>query len=270
MIQDIAPHVYHNEYRLREPKPDDVVLSYSGREIYLHKDGTFFHISEMQKQHIYDFLFMIDETAFFLTDLENENAVLFSLNTLRTYPEKEMAFAGITGWQLYDWMRTNRYCGACGAEMQKDVKERAMRCPHCDHIIYPIISPAVIVGVKNEKDQILLTRYSESHGGYRNYALVAGFAEIGEPIEDTVRREVLEETGLHVKNIRYYKSQPWSFSGTLLMGFWCEADSHEPIRIEREELSVAEWHDRNSTIEIQSDFSLTGEMMHLYFNEKEA
>lgn len=102
-----------------------------------------------------------------------------------------------------------------------DEKERMLRCPSCGHLIFPTIAPAVIVGV-TDGNRIILTTYAARE--YKRYALIAGFTEIGETVEETVRREVMEEVGIPVKNIRYYKSQPWGFDSNLLMGFFCQAD----------------------------------------------
>ena len=101
-----------------------------------------------------------------------------------------------------------------------------MRCACCGNMVYPKIAPAVIVGVIYD-NKILMTKYSDRE--YKKYALIAGFTEIGETAEETVRREVMEEVGLHVKNIRYYKSQPWALSGSLLAGFFCELDGDDTI-----------------------------------------
>lgn len=91
-----------------------------------------------------------------------------------------------------------------------------MRCEHCGQMEFPKICPAVIIGV-TDGNRLLMSKYAGRD--YKKYALIAGFAEIGETIEETVQREVMEEVGLKVKNLRYYKSQPWSFSDTLLFGF---------------------------------------------------
>ena len=104
---------------------------------------------------------------------------------------------------------------------------------------------------------------------YKKYALLAGFNETGESIEETVRREVMEEVGLKVKNLRYYKSQPWSFSGSLLAGFYCDVDGDPSITLDREELSVAEWFDRDSLPETPNFISLTGEMIECFRQGKE-
>ena len=100
------------------------------------------------------------------------------------------------------------------------------------------------------------------------YALIAGFAEIGETIEETVAREVMEEVGLKVKNIRYYKSQPWSFSDTLLMGFFAELDGDDRIRLDENELSVAKWCTREE-VPADDGVSLTREMMRVFKEGRE-
>lgn len=100
----------------------------------------------------------------------------------------------------------------------------------------------------------------------KKYALLAGFTEIGETVEETVAREVMEEVGLRVKNIRYYKSQPWAFSDTLLMGFYCDLDGGDEITLDREELSLAEWFEREEIPVEPSRDSLTNEMIMKFKN----
>ena len=187
-------------------------------------------------------------------------------NVFRTKQPKELAFAGITACQLANWYESTRFCGACGSGLEHDKKERMMRCPSCNVTHYPKISPAVIVAVTNG-DKLLMTKYAGR--SYKNYALIAGFAEIGETIEETVKREVMEEAGLKVKNIRYYKSQPWSFTDTLLLGFWCEVDGDDTITMDEEELSVAEWIGRDEITMEYDGISLTNEMIMWFKNAQE-
>ncbi|MBR6739200.1 MAG: NUDIX domain-containing protein, partial [Oscillospiraceae bacterium] len=162
------------------------------------------------------------------------------------------------------WYRDSQYCGRCGTKAEHDGKERMMRCPTCGNMMFPRIMPSVIVAVVNG-DSLLLTRYNRP--GAKRTALVAGFTEFGETVEDTVRREVMEEASLKVKNLRYYKSQPWGISGGgLLFGFWCEVDGDDTIRIDGVELADAAWVSRE---ELQRDFvdtgiALTGEMIRVF------
>ena len=115
----------------------------------------------------------------------------------------------------------------------------------------------MIVGV-TRGDRLLITRYRT---GYAHNALVAGFTEIGETLEQTVQREVMEETGVRVRNIRYYKSQPWGMAQDLLAGFFCEAEEPADIRMNPDELKYAEWVRREDIILQPNDLSLTNDMM---------
>ena len=118
----------------------------------------------------------------------------------------------------------------------------------------------MIVGVV-DGERLLLTRYRT---GYPHNALIAGFTEIGETVEQTVSREVMEEVGLRVKNIRYYKSQPWGIANDILMGYYCEVDGDPTIHMDEYELKYAEFVEREK-IELQpDDFSLTNEMMWMF------
>ncbi len=207
------------------------------------------------------YLFSIDDTAFYSVDGwdgELPGCQWEDVGVFRTAAPGYLAFAGITGEQLFTWRQDHRFCGGCGARMAPSDTERAFRCPDCGRIVYPKICPAVIVAVTHG-DRILLSRYAGR--AHAHYALVAGFAEFGEPIEDTVRREVMEEVGLRVKNLRFYKSQPWSFSDTLLMGFYCELDGSEDITLDTNELAEAVWVRREDVPERSRDISLTSEMM---------
>ena len=126
-----------------------------------------------------------------------------------------------------------------------------------------IVSPAVIIGlIDPERDRILFTKYADRD--YKKYALIAGFSEIGETLEQTVAREVKEEVGLSVKNIRYYKNQPWAFTGTLLVGFFAELDGADDITLEEDELGEATWFTRENIPPTDNDISLTAEMMEVF------
>lgn len=279
MIQDITG-IYHNEYKEQSPSEGDHIMFVSGRNVLMKKDSEeieYLKYEELEGTDMtFRYLFAIDtqegKRRFFLGDNGSipENILkdysYEQQNIFRTKQPKALAFAGITACQLANWYNSTKFCGTCGAELVHDSKERMMRCPKCNAMHYPKISPAVIVGVI-DGDKILMTKYAGRD--YKKYALVAGFAEIGETIEDTVRREVMEEVGLKVKNIRYYKSQPWSFTDTLLFGFFCEVDGKDKITMDTEELAVAEWLTREEIPTQYDGISLTNEMI-MKFKNKEA
>lgn len=280
MIQDIGAGRYRNEYRTVKAQADSRVICCRGREILLSlKEKEIFfptygqvieRFPELAGKETY--LFSVDRISYFLFREESgerlaEGAVRIlngfewvKRQELRTTEPQEASFAAVTGMQLADWYGSRRFCPRCGQKLVHSEKERMLLCPSCALTEYPKISPAVIVAVTHG-DEILLTKYAGR--AYTKYALIAGFAEIGESIEDTVRREVMEEVGLKIKNIRYYKSQPWSFSDTLLMGFFAEADGDRTIRLDEEELSVAKWCKREE-VPPDDGISLTREMMRVF------
>lgn len=182
---------------------------------------------------------------------------------IRAMEPMHQAFAAITAVQLWRWRQSRQFCGRCGAKTQDSKNERALVCPVCGQTEYPKISPAVIVAITNG-NKLLMSRYRVNHSTYRGYALIAGFVEIGETFEETVRREVMEEVGLKVKNIRYFKSQPWAFTDTEMIGFFAELDGDDKIRLQEDELSEAGWYTRE---EIPDDARLisVGTEMKMYF-----
>lgn len=252
MIQDIAPHHYDNAYHPTQPKAGDRAFFYhEGITLLSAATGepfTWEEVTDLTGGETLEttYFFRIDETAFHWSREVPQSVLEASLpvkdSHFRSMQPGWLAFAGITASQLHHWYGNHRFCGRCGQNMEHDKVERAMRCPACGNLVYPTISPAVIVAVTHG-DRLLLTKYSRP-GAYRNYALIAGFAEIGEPLEDTVRREVMEEVGLPVKNIRFYKSQPWSFSSSLLAGFYCDLDTDdETVTLQADELGEGTWFD---------------------------
>lgn len=275
MIQDIAPKVYDNHYVEQEPDAEDwLLICRDGDVLCRFEDGMIYFpkVGEIsQKERDITYLFTISKERFFLlkNELEQEipgygfeKPVIF-----RSARPKYRGFAGITGQQLDGWYRANRFCGRCGSPMAPDHMERMVRCEHCGNLVYPKICPGVIVAVM-DGNRLLLTKYAHRPGTV-SYALVAGFTEIGETLEETVQREVMEEVGLKVKNIRYYKSQPWSFSSTLLCGFFCEVDGSTDIKLDTNELAVAQWFERED-IPLEDDgVSLTREMVGLFKAGKE-
>ena len=145
--------------------------------------------------------------------------------------------------------------------MKHSDKERMLYCEACGFQTYPTISPCVIVAV-HDGERLLLTKYAGRE--YTRYALIAGFAEIGESLEQTVQREVKEEVGLKVKNLKFYKSQPWPFTDTILAGFFAELDGDDTITLDEEELSVGVWMNRDEIAPEELKISLTGEMIEAF------
>lgn len=267
MIQDIFPSKLNNSYAAHTPDPDDSVFVFDKDGCMYAKMGngdiSFPHCSQLSGGDLI-YLFSIDQYRYFLT-LEDRSTDIPGFEPLPIRKVRDGAagtklFAAFTAYHLWRWYSDNRFCGRCGHLLMPDDTERALRCRECGNIVYPRINPAVIVGVTNG-DRLLITRYNR---GYAHNALVAGFAEIGETLEETVEREVMEEAGVKVSNIRYYKSQPWGMAQDILAGFFCDVEGDDTIRMDEGELKYAAWTERGD-IELQpNDLSLTNEMMRMF------
>ena len=271
MIQDIFPHVLRNEFIPdRAVEPEGLLFCFDGDGVLCAiEDGRVRlpRVRELPAGAERRYLFALDGVPCYLGLEEAAQAPEgFSRTPVRMLRRRaegprEIIFAAWTAFQLYNWYRDNRFCGRCGGATELATDERAVVCPACERRIYPRIIPAVIVGVTNG-DQILMTKYRGRDIPY--YALIAGFTEIGETLEQTVAREVMEEAGLRVKNIRYYKSQPWAIVDDLLAGFYCDVDGPTEIHMDTGELKEAVWVRREDVVGQPNDFSLTKEMMLLF------
>lgn len=149
----------------------------------------------------------------------------------------ELVFIAGTANQLVHWSRNHKYCGKCGKPTEKKEDERAIICPDCGLVNYPRLSPAIIVAVV-KNGRILLAQANKFPMKF--YSVLAGFVEPGETLEECVQREVKEEVGIQVKNIKYFGSQPWPFPDSFMVGFTAEWESGE-IEVDRSELKEAEW-----------------------------
>ncbi|WP_317854797.1 NAD(+) diphosphatase [Chakrabartyella piscis] len=285
MIQDIAPKTFHNEFTPKAPKDTDLVFIFQKGKPLFYLDGTekkiptYAIIKELFPNSIKRMVYLcsVDEvTGFFIgnserIEVENNckltelsNCALEDVRIFRTYVPSWQSYMGITASHLYKWYKYHKYCGHCAGEMEHSKKERAMICTKCGFTDYPKICPVIIVAIKNG-DKLLLTKYANR--GFTRYALVAGFCEIGETVEETVHREVMEEVGIKVKNLTYYKSQPWGFSESLIMGFFAELDGDADITLDRDELAEAVWMDRKDIpTDTENGLSITYTMMQAFKN----
>jgi NAD+ diphosphatase len=143
---------------------------------------------------------------------------------LREGVDENLGLVASRAIHIADWSRRSKYCGVCGGLTEKNDGERAKKCPSCENIIYPRISPAIIIAVV--KDGKLLLAHNK---GFKErwYSTLAGFIEPGESIEACAQREVEEEVGVRIKNIKYFASQPWPFPDSLMIGLTAEYESGE-------------------------------------------
>ena len=279
MMQDLSYGRLENEFRNLQPGSDDLVICFQDHQILLKReeDNRFSlptvaevspwteHCTPWYAEGL-RYVFRMQDQNFFLWlgNAEDADYGAYRFEPVRTLREKgarDMCYAALTAWHLYVWYKNNRFCGSCGSKTLHDSAERMLRCPDCGNMIFPRISPAVIVAI-TDGDRLLLSKYAGR--GFTRYALIAGYTEIGETMEQTVRREVMEEVGLKVKNIRYYKSQPWGIDGNVLMGFYCDLDGDDTIHIDEKELALAQWHHRGALPAKDDGVTLTREMIRVF------
>jgi NAD+ diphosphatase len=177
-------------------------------------------------------------------------------------PEEQLMIVGRAN-QIINWATTHHFCGKCGEKTQNKNTELALQCTNCETIYYPTISPAIIVAVVKE-GKILLGHSKRFKGKF--YSVLAGFLEIGETFEQCVAREVAEESGIKVKNIKYFGSQPWPFPNSMMVGFTAEWAGGN-IVLHDEELDDAGWFSPEDMPTIPSTFSIAGKLIE-WFKEK--
>ena len=278
MIHEIEPKKYDVQFKEYKPTSGDTVILFVENKVCYKIEDGLAKLPKLSQPELKGLLEKDGEVLIYMFSIDNERFFLVNPNSdlslkvpegyeaneygiFRDVGPRDIAFAIVTAQHLHLWYLDKKFCGRCGSENSPFAKERALVCKNCGQIEYPKISPCVIVAVSHG-DKLLLTRYKDRP--YNRYALIAGFVEIGESLEQCVAREVFEETGVCVKNIRYYKSQPWGFTSTLLMGCYCELEGDPTITVDYDELSEAVWVSREDIPPAISDIALTAEMMEMF------
>jgi len=166
--------------------------------------------------------------------------------------------------ELLYWDSNTKFCGVCGGTMKMHT-EISKRCENCGKEVWPQLATAVIVLVRRG-DEVLLVHARNFRGKF--FGLVAGFVETGETLEEAVHREVLEETGLKIKNVRYFGSQPWPYPCGLMVGFMAEYESGE-ITLQRSELAAGAWFRKDNLPEIPEKLSIARKLIDFWLNNLE-
>jgi NAD+ diphosphatase len=192
-----------------------------------------------------------------------EGHVFMGLRRLFGDIEDDWYWLANRAFHLNYWKKKNRYCGSCGEAMHISEDEVAMKCKRCGNIVYPRISPAVIVAI-TKGEQILLAHAARFTGGM--YSVIAGFVEPGETLEECVRREIMEEVGLCVRNIRYFASQPWPYPDSLMIAFTAEYESGD-IRIDDKEITDANWYSRDDLPELPLNVSVARKLINAWLSK---
>lgn len=187
----------------------------------------------------------------------------FALRALAQLVDRELF--GVIGRALhaYDWLTTSRFCGRCGTATQPSMTERCAVCPQCGLHIYPRISPAVITLIRRG-DEALLAHNAKFPSVF--YSTLAGFSEIGESLEETLKREVKEEVGVVVGNLRYFGSQPWPFPNSLMIAFTADWESGE-ILVDPSEIADAKWFTVDALPNIPPSLSIARRLIDAWIAE---
>ncbi len=248
----------------RKGKPGDLYFTYFNGSILVKKEENIINIPILDEIKQLNIKY---ESEFFLGELKGQNCFgieislefdlpknyeLIQLYEIGQLLDEQVFLAAGRANQLLNWEKTNRFCGRCGSKTENKKGEIAKMCPNCNHVMYPVICPAIIVAV-TKGDKILLAHNSNFKNGV--YSLIAGFVEAGEDLQSTVKREVFEEVGIKIKNIKPFMSSPWPFPNSLMLGFFAEYESGE-IKVDGNEIEHADWFTKDSFPNLPKKFSL--------------
>ena len=189
------------------------------------------------------------------------------VNLRALYGKVDTDFWSISGYarQIHDWNLNFQFCGRCGQKTRAEKNEHARVCQECRLISYPRISPAIITAVVKD-DRILLAR-GVNFPNKKMFSVLAGFVAPGETLEDCVRREIYEESGIKIKNIQYFKSQPWPFPDSLMIGFTAEYAGGS-MSIDTTEILEAGWFTKDNLPLVPGKQSLAGELIEWFVNSQ--
>ncbi|MCD7781094.1 MAG: NAD(+) diphosphatase [Methanosphaera sp.] len=235
------------------------------RELYLDKSNTI-PIVTREELNIFDVNFILYIGVFkhkpcFVVNVYDDDKYtnLYEFYNINK-EDYQMARRAVL---VNDWYNSNQYCGHCGTKTVLDDNDMMLKCPSCGQVHYTRIAPAIIVTIVKD-DKLLMAKHKRH--AKNTYALIAGFVEAGESIEQTVHREVAEEVGLKIKNLQYVDSQSWPFPNSLMLGFTAEYDSGT-INVDEEEITDAKWFSADEIEPPVSDISISAYLINKFIEE---
>ena len=193
----------------------------------------------------------------------NDKLTRAPLRELFTNLSADLSIMINLAYHIYLWEKNSRYCGHCGSTMQFMPDQRGKNCSKCEHTVYPLVMPCIIVSVIKDNKSILLAEINHKNSCFQS--VLAGFIEAGETLEQAVAREVQEEVGISIKNLTYYGSQPWSFSQSLMVAFTAEYNSGE-IQVDGKEIEFADWYSADKLPELPPEYSIARQMIEDFRN----
>lgn len=254
---------------MRECKTGDLCFVFSKGSILMKKKDSEFQVlegSDIENLNIDQknkfFIGELKDKACFTLQYDFEAALpegyeLIPLRDFAAEMSEELFLIAGRASQIINWEKTHSFCGSCGAKTEDKKDEMAKICTQCGHVMYPVICPAIIVAV-TKKNKLLLAHNSNFKNNM--YSVVAGFVEAGETLEAAVKREVFEEIGIRVKNIKYFKSSPWPFPNSLMLGFFAEYEAGD-IKVDGEEILHADWFSKEEFPNIPEKYSLARKLI---------
>lgn len=273
MLHDIDNRIDLDPSKMREPRKGDCIILFYKRKILLPKEGSSSLLIDFDKLVYpnlrYIYLGELEGRGCFIT-VSDTTHLVESYNTFDLFATREF-FSRPERWissiasSFYEWYSNNRFCGRCGSPMTLKEGHRSLHCSSCGHMVFPKISPAIIVLIKKGRE-ILLARNSNFKSSF--FSLVAGYVDAGETLEECVAREVNEEVGLEVTNIRYYKSQPWPYSSSLMVAFVADLTGPDIITVDGDEIAEAHWFTSDNLPLHPGKDSIAGEMIEDFIQGK--
>lgn len=244
-----------------------VLVREDNNDCSIPKDSEFAKTGLTATRRLY--LGNLDKTPCYSVDLDPGTDVpggfsLIGLRELFDHVDVDLFIAAGHAFQIVHWDRMHQFCGKCGSPAEYASSERAKKCPDCEAVYYPKISPAVIMAVR-KGNKLLLARNKKRKLGF--FSVLAGFVEPGETLEESVMREVREETGIEIKNIKYFASQPWPFPNALMVGFTADYAGGE-IKVDNYEIAEAAWFAPDNLPPIPGRISIARKLIDSFLDEQ--
>lgn len=254
------------------PNPDDKVIAIYQQQIVIDSvnEQTFYRFNDFSNIVGDDSLYLPvqvrEQERIYVIELEaiadyHEPVSLRSQLHRLSYDEYHLASRAL---QLLTWYKQHRFCGQCGQPTVMDKKELSLVCHDCEISYYPRISPCIMCLIIRGDECLLAHHHRQPEG---MYSTLAGFVEAGETLEQTLHREVMEEVGLKVKNLRYFSSQSWPFPHQLMVGYFVDYESGD-IDIEDEEIADAKWFRYDNLPDIPPLTTLSGKLIETFVESR--
>lgn len=218
-----------NEMLIIKDSDNLLIPTYKDLKNYIKLLDNYHYIGDYQKQNCY--CLEIPKNLF------KGNFEFITLRKLQSIFNSSLFFVCGRAYQILHWQNNTKFCGRCGCELIIDTHKISKDCTKCQLTHYPKITPAIAVAIT--KDNYILLAKNKNYPN-NLYSVIFGFLEPCETLEDCVKREVLEETGIHIKNIRYFSNEPWPYPDTLMVAFFAEYDYGE-INVDGKEIIAADW-----------------------------